>query len=167
MISAIWAEDENHLIGHKGTLPWHLPEDLKHFKELTLGKPIVMGRVTYEGMGKRALPGRQTIVLTQNQDYNPENNQVIVMQTKAEVIDYAKTVDELMIIGGQSIFDLFIDVTEKIYLTIIHQQFSGDTWMNPSYLNGFEQVTTDRHQRNEKNPYDFSFIEYQRLVESN
>ncbi|MCH4168020.1 MAG: dihydrofolate reductase [Streptococcaceae bacterium] len=167
MISAIWAEDENHLIGNKGTLPWHLPEDLKHFKNLTLGKPIVMGRVTYEGMGKRALPGRQTIVLTQNKNYNPENDQVIVMQTRAEVLAYAETIDELMIIGGQRIFDLFMDVTDKVYLTIIHHQFDGDTWMSASHLSGFEQVSAVKHQKNEKNPYDFSFIEYQRLVAAN
>ncbi|MBS7577324.1 MULTISPECIES: dihydrofolate reductase [unclassified Enterococcus] len=167
MISAIWAEDENHLIGNQGTLPWHLPEDLKHFKNLTLGKPIVMGRITYEGMGKRALPDRQTIVLTQNSDYNPENPQVIVMQTKAEVLNYAKSVDELMIIGGRHIFDLFMDVTDRVYLTIIHHSFAGDTWMTDSQLSGFKQVSLEKHQKDEKNPYDFSFIEYQRLTEAN
>ncbi|MDR1568404.1 MAG: dihydrofolate reductase [Streptococcaceae bacterium] len=164
MISAIWAEDENHLIGKEGSLPWHLPNDLKHFKALTLDKPIVMGRVTFEGMGKRVLPRRKTIVLTQNKNYNPENADVLVMTNKIEVLEYAKTVDELMIIGGRHIFDLFMDVTDKIYLTVIHHQFIGDTFMPEIDLSKFKLETKIRHQADEKNLYDYSFMDYQGLL---
>lgn len=162
MISAIWAEDEQHLIGKNKTLPWHFPNDLKHFKDLTMGKTMVMGRVTYEGMGKKALPGRKTIVLTQDRFYNAENDQVIVMQNKAQVLEYAKKTDELMIIGGCRVFELFMDVTDKIYLTKIHHKFEGDTYMKPINFNHFVEMAIENCLKDEKNPYDYSYIEYVR-----
>ncbi|MCC9274151.1 MAG: dihydrofolate reductase, partial [Enterococcus aquimarinus] len=107
MLAALWAEDLQGIIGKDQTLPWHLPNDLKYFKEMTIGKTIVMGRTTFEGMGSRPLPNRQTIVLTRNPDYQAEG--VTVMHSVDDVLAYAKTKEEpTMIIGGAVVFQDFL-----------------------------------------------------------
>lgn len=126
MLTAIWAQDEKGLIGKDGTLPWHLPNDLKFFKEKTIGHTLVMGRKTFEGMGKRALPNRKTIILTSDAAYQSET--VTIMHSLEEVLRYAEEQEEVFIGGGAGVFQAFLPYCEKIYRTVIQETFEGDTF---------------------------------------
>ena len=127
-IVAIWAQDENGLIGKGDKLPWSLPADLAHFKETTTGHTMVMGRITFDGMGKRA-PNRHTIVLTKNQSYVAENDRVTVVHSVEEVLDwYAHQEQTLFVIGGSQIFMAFAAYIDQLIVTDIHGQFDGDTF---------------------------------------
>lgn len=130
MIAYIWAQDAHGTIGKNGTLPWHLPDDLKFFKEQTRGQIVVMGRKTFAGMGSRPLPKRTNVVLTRQQDYVAPAN-VFVLHDKAAVLDFAAAHSEqnLMIIGGAQIYRLFADVVDTLYVTRLAGDFAGDTKM--------------------------------------
>ncbi|MCL2858612.1 MAG: dihydrofolate reductase [Streptococcaceae bacterium] len=162
MIIAIWAEDKNHLIGIKGRLPWRLPAELKHFKEQTMGQVILMGRKTYEGMNKRILPGRQTLILTRDASYDSENDSVIVMHSREEVIEWYKNQDkDLFIIGGAEIYHLFIQNIEKIYQTQVDGEFEGDTYFPADFpLALYKEIKTIRHEKDDENSYAFTIITY-------
>jgi len=131
MIAFLWAEDANGLIGRNGRLPWHLPDDLHYFRELTEGQIVVMGRKTFEGL-KRPLPDRTNIVLTHQADYAAPDG-VIVYHDAAAVIDYAqtKTDQNLIIIGGANLFASFTGIPDMLYRTKLAGQFEGDTHMLP------------------------------------
>ena len=122
-ISLIAAMDQNRLIGNNNQLPWHLSEDLRHFKALTIGKPIIMGRNTFESIGK-ALPGRQNIVLTSNKDWTAEG--VDAADSLEAGIALAGDADEIMIIGGVKLYQFALPVADCMYLTLIEQSFEGD-----------------------------------------
>ena len=112
-IIGIWAQTENGIIGKDQVMPWHLPAELQHFKETTMGQAILMGRVTFDGMKKRVLPGRTSIILTQDQAYDPENDTVLLMHSKEEVLDWYRNKDKnLYIIGGSQILRIFSDQLE-------------------------------------------------------
>lgn len=125
-ISIIVAMAENRVIGANNRMPWHLPADLQHFKRITLGKPILMGRKTHESIG-RALPGRQNIVLTRDRSYRAEGCTIVhsnEMALKAAEVEN----DELMVIGGAELYRDFLPSAQSLYMTLIHQQFEGDTF---------------------------------------
>lgn len=130
MISHIVICAKNHVIGSGGDMPWHIPEDLKFFKETTMGKPIIMGRKTYESIG-RALPGRLNIVITRNPSFSAEG--VLRVCSLEEAIATAKkgteqiSGDEIMIMGGGEIYKQSFDLVDRIYFTVIDQEFVGDT----------------------------------------
>ena len=133
-ISAVWAQDENGLIGKDGTLPWSLPADWAHFKETTTGHAMVMGRVTFDGMGRRALPNRISIVLTQDKDYTSDSDRVLIMHTVDEVLDWYHQQDSnLYIIGGRQIFSLFEEYLDEVVLTQIHASYAGDTYFDEKF----------------------------------
>ncbi len=123
-IAMIAAMANDRVIGKDNQMPWHLPEDLKHFKAMTLGKPIVMGRKTFESIGK-PLPGRQNIVITRQADYQPQGVDVVgsFEEAKALVTD----VEELVVIGGGQLYAQLIDVADRLYLTHINLNVEGDT----------------------------------------
>ena len=124
-ISLILARADNGIIGNRGSLPWHLPADLQHFKRLTLGKPIVMGRKTYDSIGK-ALPGRHNIVVTRQEAWQPVG--VTVAATIAEAIAAAgQDCSEIMIIGGADIYRQCLLFADTVYLTEVHMEAEGDT----------------------------------------
>jgi dihydrofolate reductase len=130
MISLIVAHDPNRVIGKDNELPWHLPEDLAYFKKMTMGKAMVMGRKTYESIG-RPLPGRLSIVVTRNPDYTAEG--VVVVNDLKEGIEKAKAyAPEVMIIGGAEIFNMVMEIADRLYITLIQAEFEGDTFF-PSY----------------------------------
>ena len=130
MISLIVAHDPNRVIGKDNELPWHLPEDLAYFKKMTMGKAMVMGRKTYESIG-RPLPGRLSIVITRNPDYKAEG--VVVVNNLEDGIEKAKEyAPEVMIIGGAEIFKLVMEVADRLYITLIQDEFEGDTFF-PAY----------------------------------
>lgn len=165
MIHAIWAEDEQHLIGNKGRLPWFLPAELAHFKKTTLGHAMLMGRKTFDGMNKRILPGRQTIILTRDQDYDAENESVLVMYSKREVLDwYQKQADqELFVIGGAELFALFEDEFDQLFVTLVKGSFEGDTYFPTSFDYGqFRVVDELTHPADTNNQYEFSVRKYER-----
>lgn len=156
-ISAVWAEDQNHLIGKNQTLPWHIPAELKHFKETTTGHVIVMGRVTFEGMGCRALPHRISIVLTQDKDYKVEDRRVLVFHEVDAVIAWFLQQDRhLYIIGGGQIFQLFAPYYDELVKTEIQHCFEGDTYFPDDFdYSPFEVVSQKSYAISEDAPYPY------------
>lgn len=161
MLTFVWAEDENGVIGQNGTLPWSLPNDMKFFKEVTLTGNIMMGRKTFESIPNPPLPKRENVVLTRNQDFEQEG--VIVFHSKEEVLNYAKNTDKpLHIIGGAVVFDLFVDEVDKLYRTLIHDRFEGDTYMSPIDYDQFELVEEKEGTVDEKNRHPHTFQIFER-----
>ena len=124
-LSLIVAVSDNRVIGKDNRMPWHLSADLKRFKAITWGKPILMGRKTYESIG-RPLPGRKNIVLTSDPNY--QANGCAVAHSKAEAIELAGDVDELMVIGGTSLYESFLPEANRLYLTLIERDYEGDAF---------------------------------------
>lgn len=129
MISLIVAHDENRVIGYQNDLPWYLPGDLKYFKEMTMGKPMIMGRKTYDSIG-RPLPGRRNIVITRNEDFTADGIEVVGSLEKALALVEGE--EEVMIIGGAQIFEQSMAIADRLYITFINHSFKGDTYF-PSY----------------------------------
>lgn len=127
-IALIAAMSENEVIGNNNKLPWHFPEELKYFKKMTLGKPIIMGRKTFESMGGRPLPQRKNIILTQDKNYSA--NDCIVVHSVAEAIKEAEreVSEEIMIIGGANVYQQFLPFATRLYITIVHQECAGDAF---------------------------------------
>lgn len=138
MISLIVAHDKNRVIGHENKLPWYLPGDLKYFKEQTMGKPMIMGRKTFESIGK-PLPGRRNIVVTRNVFYNQEG--IEVATSVEEALKLAGNVEEIMVIGGEQIFKETLPIADRLYITLIDHTFEGDTYF-PKYENDWKLVST-------------------------
>ncbi len=161
-ISIIVAASENNVIGINNMLPWRLPTDLKYFKSTTLGKPIVMGRKTFESLGK-PLPGRPNIVITRQNDFQPEG--AYVVKSVEEGIEKAKSFggDELFITGGSQIFEQAWPLVERIYLTRVYAVVHGDAFFPQLDGAEFELVTDERHEADEKNQYSFSFQVWERV----
>ncbi|GAA0546694.1 dihydrofolate reductase [Rhizomicrobium palustre] len=128
-IALIVARAENGVIGAGGGLPWHLPGDLKHFKELTLGKPCIMGRKTWESLPKKPLPGRSNIVITRNPAYQAEGARVVESLAAAITFAEAENPSEIMIIGGADIFAAALPLATAVYLTEVHGAPEGDVVM--------------------------------------
>lgn len=128
-VIAVWAEDEHGLIGKDNGLPWRKPEDLKHFKETTINQTIVMGSKTFEGLGKRALPNRTTIVLSQDLDYQADN--VIICNSIEEALN--STDDDLYIVGGKAIYRAFSPYFTNLIKTEIKGSYEGDTYIDDTF----------------------------------
>lgn len=124
-VSVIVAASANNVIGVDGGLPWRLPEDLRRFKELTMGKPMIMGRLTYESIGK-ALPGRRSIILTRQVDYEAKDCDVVTSVDAA--IAAAGDAAELMVIGGGKVYEQLLPMSDRVYLTRVHTAIDGDTF---------------------------------------
>jgi dihydrofolate reductase len=160
MISLIWAMDENRVIGYHNQLPWRLPADLKFFKRVTMGHPIMMGRKTFESIGK-PLPGRENIIITRDETYQPDG--CTVMNSIEEFMAYAKQKElEVFVIGGAEIFKEIFPAADRLYLTMIHHQFEGDTYFPVFDIDKWELQTREVGPKDEKNPYDYEFLIYKR-----
>lgn len=149
-------------IGQSNALPWHLPADLKHFKALTYGKPILMGRKTFESIGK-PLPGRLNIVLSQQSFSMPD---VHVVASWVQALALIGAVPELMIIGGATIYEQFMARADYLYLTEIHHVFQADCFFPSIDPKIWQLVKEESQGSDEKNLYDLSFKEYQRFKPS-
>ncbi len=158
-IALIAAVARNGVIGRDNRLPWHLPADLRHFRQLTLGKPVLMGRRTFESLGK-PLPGRTNIVLTRDPDFRAPG--CIVVHALTEGIAAAGECEELMVMGGAALYAAALPLADRMYLTRIHHAFAGDTRFVA--YDEREWVTTARedHAPDGDNPYPYSFITLQR-----
>jgi len=158
VISFIWGQDRNRLIGCDNALPWRLPADMAWFKKSTMGKPILMGRKTYESIG-RPLPGRSNLILSRQQDLDIEGCTVVhsLDEAKSAVPD----VDEIMVMGGAEIYALLFNQAERLYITEIDSEFEGDTWFPEFDRTLWQEIFCETHQPDEKNiyPYAFSILE--------
>ncbi len=153
MISLIVATSANGVIGRSGELPWHLSDDLKRFKQLTLGKPIVMGRKTFESIG-RALPGRQNIVLTRQSEFVADACDVVSSVDAA--IATAGDTGEVMVIGGSEIYKLFLPLVERIYMTRVHIDVDGDARFPELDDQQWQETKREHHDADDSNDYEFT-----------
>ncbi|HEY9052549.1 MAG TPA: type 3 dihydrofolate reductase [Gammaproteobacteria bacterium] len=158
MISLIAAMDKNRLIGKENGLPWHLPADFKHFKQVTMGKPIIMGRKTFESIGK-PLPGRKNIVISRK-GFSADG--VIVVDSIEQALQEVKNAEEVMIIGGASFYEQMINKAVRMYLTHVDAECEGDAWFPEFDINDWSVVSEEVHKADEKNNYNFTIKVYQR-----
>ncbi len=158
IISLIAAMDKNRLIGIKNGLPWHLPADFKHFKEVTMGRPVVMGRKTFESIGK-PLPGRKNIIVSRS-GFLADG--IVVVDSIDAALKEVADADEIMIIGGASFYEQMIDKADRMYLTHVEAECEGDAWFPEFSLSDWEIVAEKKHSADEKNNYDFRIVEYMR-----
>ena len=159
MISLIVAASTNNVIGAQGDLPWRLSDDLRRFKALTMGKPIIMGRLTWESIG-RPLPGRQNIVITRQPGYRAEGCSVVA--SVDEALDVAGAAPEIMVIGGGDIYRQLLPRASRIYLTRGEAEIDGDTFFPELSEAEWELVDSEAHDTDEKNAHPFTFMTLQR-----
>ena len=173
-IALIVAAAQNGVIGKGNKMPWHLPEDLKYFKRVTMGKPVIMGRKTYESIG-RPLPGRLNIVITRQLDWLPadkagKESLVVVTSLEsalAKAKDYALShgADEVMVIGGAQIYAACADRVDRVYLTEIAAEIEGDAYFSLALVRRWRELTRETFAACEKNPYGYSFVVFDRVQE--
>lgn len=156
MIKIIVAMSKNRVIGNNNQLIWKLSSDLKRFKELTTNNPVVMGRKTYESIG-RPLPNRRNIVITRNTEYSVEGCEIVSSLEEALLL----TNNDCFIIGGGEIYTQSLEIADKIYLTLVHNDFEGDTKF-PELGKDWVKISRKDFKADDKNEYDYSFIEYER-----
>jgi dihydrofolate reductase len=156
-ISLIAALGKNGVIGSDNSIPWRLPADMKRFRELTTGKPVIMGRKTFESIG-RPLPNRTNIVITTDRNYKADN--CIVAHSVEEALKAAKG-DEIMIIGGAKIYRQFLPLANKMYLTFIDKEFEGDAYF-PEYDKN-EWKETSREEHVDENGLRYAFVNFERI----
>ncbi|MGI9200071.1 MAG: dihydrofolate reductase [Woeseiaceae bacterium] len=160
-LSLIVAASKNHVIGAAGQLPWHLSDDLKRFKSLTMSKPIIMGRKTFESIG-RALPGRQNIVITTQDGYVAEGCDVVGSVDAA--IAAAGDESEKMVIGGGEIYRLFLPLADRVYLTRVNVEVEGDTLFPDLDTDSWREIEREECSAGEGNDHDFSIVTYSRIA---
>ncbi len=160
MISIIAALAENRVIGVNNTLPWRLPNDLKHFRRLTTGHAIVMGRKNYESIGK-PLPERTNIVVTRNRDYRASG--CLIAHSLDDALALAKNDPEIFVIGGAEIYREALPRTDKLYLTQVHAAVDGDTFFPEINPAGWKETARERHAADEKHAYAYSFVVLERV----
>ncbi len=159
ILSMIVAHAADRVIGKDNDMPWHLPADLAYFKKTTLGKPIIMGRKTYESIG-RPLPGRKNIVISRDGEYRAEG--VEVVSSVEAALSLVDDVEEVMVIGGGAIYQHCLPSADKLYITHIDARIDGDTFFPEYDLNIWEKVTSEGRAADEKNQYQLDFAVYQR-----
>lgn len=156
-ISMIAAMARDRVIGKDNQMPWHLPADLAHFKRVTLGKPILMGRRTFESIG-RPLPGRRNLVISRNADYAPEGVEVFSsLEAVLSSLDEGGEVEELMVIGGGNLYRQLLNQADILYLTQIDLNVEGDTRFPAYEAQEWHCVASEAHQPDEKNPHAYRF----------
>ncbi len=165
-LSVICAMAENGVIGRNNNLPWHLSEDLKYFKRVTMGYPIIMGRKTYESIG-RPLPGRTNIVVTRNSQYTvPEGVRVVQSLEEAiklaESISYIDGSDGAFVIGGAGLYAAALPMAQRFHLTRVHAEVEGDTLLEGFDESEWQEVAREDFSRDDSNPYDYSICLLQR-----
>jgi dihydrofolate reductase len=162
MISIIVAASANNVIGREGELPWRLSDDLKRFKAITMGKPVVMGRKTWESIG-RPLPGRDNIVITRQPGFEAHGCHVVA--STHEAIAAAAGADEIMVIGGSEIYALFLPEAGRVYLTRVHAEVEGDAFFG-ELGEEWTLVSDEFHAADDRNEFDVSFRTYERTGRS-
>jgi dihydrofolate reductase len=172
IVSLVSAMTDARVIGYKNQLPWKLPADLKRFKNITIGQTIIMGRKTFESLNSRPLPGRMNLVVTRNPEEQRKKNSPLPENLKfysslEAALEQCKKqkLAEAFVVGGQAIFEAALPLADKLYLTIIHQEFPGDTWFPKVDLQKEFRIVEESHQHHEKSPaFDYSFIDAVRIL---
>lgn len=164
LIAIIVATDQQGVIGKDNDLPWRLSADLKYFRRITMGKPLIMGRNTHESIG-RPLPGRHNIVMTSEPDYEAEG--CTVVHSVEEALSACGDSDEVMVMGGASLYRQMLPLADRIYLTQVHAIVEGDTWFPEWQQEQWLQVASEHHHADDANEYDYSFLIYDRKTEFN
>ncbi len=161
MLSIIVAIAKNNVIGKDNKLIWHLPEDLKRFKKITTGHTIIMGRKTFESLG-RVLPNRKHIVLCNDAQLNIDDKNVEIINSVDKLEKYENSENENFVIGGASIYKLLLPKTNKLYITRINQEFEGDVYFPEINESEWRIVEQEKGIKDENNPYDYEYITYVR-----
>lgn len=159
MLSIIVAMANRNVIGKDNRLIWHLPEDLKRFKNLTTGRTIIMGRKTFESLGG-ILPNRKHIVLCKSEKLKIDNENVVVVNDVELLKEYIDSEEEAFVIGGGMIYSLLLPYAKKMYITKINADFDGDTFFPQVDYEQWKLVKREKGIKNEKNPYDYEYITY-------
>ena len=155
-ISLIAAMTDDRVIGIANRLPWKLPADMQWFRRHTLGKPIVMGRKTFESFGAKPLPERRNIVITRDPDYRAEG--AAVVHSVDEALQAAGDAEEVMIIGGASFYEQMLPRADRLYLTFVHANLEGDAWFPAFAPADWQEVYREDRPADAKNPHDISFV---------
>ncbi|WP_018478397.1 dihydrofolate reductase [Pontibacter roseus] len=161
MIAIVVAVAENNVIGRNNQLIWHLPADLRHFKQKTMSHPMVMGRKTFESIGK-PLPGRTTIIVTRQEGFEAEG--CLVVHSVQEALQKGRELDkeQVSIVGGAEIYKQVLPEVDTIFLTEVHHTFEGDTFFPELDMAEWQEVNAEQHEPDEKNPYPYTFRELRR-----
>jgi dihydrofolate reductase len=164
-LAIIVAVADNGAIGKDNALLWKLPEDMRHFKQVTMGKPIIMGRKTFESIGK-ALPGRTNIVITRNGAFTAEGVRCVssleeALQVAAQTVSM-EPAEEAVVIGGSEIYQAALPLADRLYITEVHANVEGDTVLPRVEWDDWREVRRERHVAQTPNPYDYSFVFYER-----
>ncbi len=160
IISIIVAMAENRVIGNDNALPWHLPADLKHFKAMTLGKPIIMGRKTWESLPGK-LPGRAHIIISSNPEYVAEG--CVVVDSLEAALEAAGAVPEVMIVGGAMLYAQALPVADRLYITVVETEVEGDASFPEYDRSQWQEQACERHTSDERNPYAYRFLTLSRI----
>ena len=158
-ISIIVAIGNNRVIGINNKLPWNLPADMEHFRQLTAGKPVIMGQKTFESIGK-PLPDRTNIILSRDNNFKPQG--CIVVHSIKEALNAANGAEEVMIAGGVSIYSQFLPLADRMYLTLIEGNFEGDAYFPEFNRDDWNEVERIENEPDKDNPYKYTFITLER-----
>lgn len=152
----ILAMDSNKLIGSEGGMPWHISSELQYFKRVTMGKPIIMGRITFESIGK-ALPGRTNIVVTRNEEWSEAGVSAVSSLQDGYGVASEEGAEEAMVIGGAALCQQAMPLTDRLYLTVIDHEFSGDTWLDSFDWGDWTVVSEDPQDEREQGGYQYCY----------
>ena len=161
MLSIIVAKAKNNIIGKNNKMIWHLPEDLKHFKNLTTGHTIIMGRKTFESLGK-PLSNRKHIIFSQNPDFKVNDENVEVVHSLLQIQDLIEGKEEAVVIGGAMIYNFLMPDVKKMYVTEIEKDFEGDTFFPIIDSEIWKEVSREKGIKDENNNLDYYFVTYER-----
>lgn len=164
-LALMFAVADNGVIGRDNALPWKLSEDMRHFKQMTMGKPIIMGRKTFESIGK-ALPGRTNIVITRNGAFVAEGARCVssleeALQVAEQTVSM-EPAEEAVVIGGSEIYRVTLPLADRLYITEVHASVEGDAMLPQVEWDDWREVRRERHVAQAPNPYDYSFVFYER-----
>ncbi len=162
MLSIIVAKGKNNIIGKDNKMVWHLPEDLKHFKNLTTGHTIIMGRKTFESLGK-PLPNRKHIIFSQNPDFKVNDENVEVVHSLLQIQDLIEGKEEAFVIGGAMIYNFLMPNVKKMYVTEIEKDFEGDTFFPIIDSEVWKETSREKGIKDEENNLDYYFVTYERI----
>lgn len=162
MLSIIVAKAKNNIIGKDNKIIWHLPEDLKHFKNITTGHTIIMGRKTFESLG-RVLPNRKHIIFSNNPSFNVNEENVKVVHSLLEIQDLIEGKEEAFVIGGAMIYNFLMPYVKKMYVTEIDKEFEGDTFFPKIDDNMWKEISREKGIKDDKNNLDYYFVTYERI----
>lgn len=162
MLSIIVAKAKNNIIGKDNKIIWHLPEDLKYFKNITTGHTIIMGRKTFESLG-RVLPNRKHIIFSNNPSFNVNEENVKVVHSLLEIQDLIEGKEEAFVIGGAMIYNFLMPYVKKMYVTEIDKEFEGDTFFPKIDDNMWKEISREKGIKDDKNNLDYYFVTYERI----